>query len=255
MKIEEVIKIYDFLSKLDVMSFIGVLLLILVSLFAAFWAFKLNWRLLVVVQCVVLFAMITLYAEAVKRNRYLRIANALKTNLVYSGYYQKSFRRIDAVTYLGGDSADVIKTLKKLPEMYPTDFLLINMYGPTSSPLDTFGLRMIDPNAIEKIAKRIDNEAESASLLLKDYIKKNHLDTAYLGTSLDSLLIDNQGWLIGQDFFKAMIGRHGLMPIYNTQNSFEIGGFNVIGFSLLPDGKESEKKSGQKDTDLSRKDD
>ena len=255
MKIEEVIKIYDFLSKLDVWSFIGVLLLILVGLFATLWALKLNRKLIIVIQSVVLFAMITLYAEALKRNRYLRIANAIKTNLVYSGYYQKSFRHIDSVTYIEGDPTEVMKTLQQLPKMYSTDFLLIHMYGPSTSPLDTFGLRVIDPNAIEKIAKRIDLEAENVSLLLKNYMKKMSYDKVYLGITLDSLLIDNQGWLIGQDFFKAMIGRHGLMPIYDATRSLEIGGFNVIGFSLLPEGKEPENKSDQKEGKGKKKDD
>jgi hypothetical protein len=48
-------------------------------------------------------------------------------------------------------------------------------------------------------------------------------------------LIDNEGWLIGQDFFKALIGKNGLMPVYDTINSYPEGGYNITGFCLLAD--------------------
>lgn len=238
MKIEEVIKIYDFLGKLNLLNFIGVTLLTLISFLIILLPLRekklINWKILFVLEGIILFGMTILYLEAVRRNTYLPIANAIKTNLLYSGYYQKSFRQIQAVTYLQGDDSEVITRLKEIPQLYPTDFLLINMYSSNATSLDTLGLRIIDPDAIEQIDRRIYAEAESTSRAVKSFMEKNGLDTISVASDGALRLINNQGWLIGQDFFKALIGKNGLMPIYDTSMSYSIGGYNIKGFVLVP---------------------
>jgi hypothetical protein len=237
MKIEEVINIYDFLGKLNLLTFIGVTLLTLIGFLVILLPLRekklINWKILFALEGLILFGMIILYSEAVRRNTYLPIANSIKTNLLYSGYYQKSFRQIQAVTYLKGSDDDIASTLKEIPQLYPTDFLFINMYSTNATSLDTFGLRIIDPNAIEQIARRIDAEAESTSRVIRSFMENKRLDT--ISVTSDGLLrlIDNQGWLIGQDFFKALIGKNGLMPIYDTSISYSIGGYNIKGFVLV----------------------
>jgi hypothetical protein len=238
MKIEEVINIYDFLGKLSLLAFIGVAFLILVVIFTIILPLRekisLSWKTFIALEMIVLTALVILYLEARQRNKLLPIANAIKTNFINTGYYKKSFRQIGDITYLSADE-ELLRQLKKLPELYPTDFLLIHLYSQNNASIDTFGIRLIDPDALELINKKISEKALAASQLIASYMKKNQLDTISTSVKGQVRLIDNEGWLIGQDFFKALIGKNGLMPVYDTINSYPEGGYNITGFCLLAD--------------------
>ena len=47
--------------------------------------------------------------------------------------------------------------------------------------------------------------------------------------------IDNDGWLIGRDFFQALIGKDSLYPVYNNFHK-------IIGFTISSRNKEADEK-------------
>lgn len=249
MKIEEVFSIYEFLGKLGIGAFIGISILILIVILTILLPLKekiaMPVKVILLVEALALLSLIILYSEALKRNKLLPIANAVKANCIQTMFYNKSFRAIQELTYQEDDSTKLVATLKQLAEQYPSDFLLVHLWSKTPSQLDSFGLRINDPEARESIEKKIDDLAERTALLMEDIARdslKNHLMKMAFTNRTDKgesivlsteqiKLINNQGWLIDQDFFRALAGRHGWEPIYGSSVD-KFNNLNIIGFTI-----------------------
>lgn len=243
MKIEEVIKIYEFLGKLSVFAFIGITLLILVAILMVILplrdkvvSFRSN---IILLETLVLISLIGLYIEARARNKYLSMANATKSTFVSTGHTKKTFNQIIKINYMDS-TEETFDDLRALPEQFPTEFVLIHFNGKTTA--DSMGLRITDPAALTAIQKKLDEKAEVSSLHIRNYMLANKVDTVYTsleGMPLSSLIryIDNEGFLIGQDFFRALVGKNGLTAIYDTNFWYHEGGFHISAFHLTEEKK------------------
>jgi hypothetical protein len=242
MEIEEVIKIYDFLGRLNLIGFISICILLSAGILAVFLPFKerplISDKLIVWIIVLINVALISLFIQAKSRIPYLQLANRIKQDFVYYNFKQKSFNLIrlpdDEDEF---DSVKKLNILKKLPELFPDEFLLIQLKG--NSPLTRNGIAIIDAGTVEKIDKQIDAKSNLTSHLIVSYMNAHGKDTISMTVngklyansiySYPSLRdLDTDGWKIGQFFATTLVGKNDLQPIYDTIDFTR----PIIGFTI-----------------------
>jgi hypothetical protein len=247
MKIEEVIKIYEFLENLDFIGFFALCVLLSIGIYAVFVPLKVKRNVTLIVLVLLNGALGLLYYEAKGKIPDLHAANFIKQDFITSSYKQKSFKNIDLPETT--DTIEKIRILKRLVEKFPEEFLLVKLYVlkdstiklpnkknsvlkvSVRSPVDNMNntaIRIIDTKAIDKIDKQINDKANRTAHLLASYLFANNKDSILVNDDpkKPSLqIIDNDGWLIGPEFFKALVGRNDLQPFYDNSH-------NIISFSI-----------------------
>lgn len=225
MKIDEVISFYAFLSNINLLGFLSILivvnLLVYISLFAL--SQKPSQKVVVSVILILSFALSILYYEARERNRLMILGNDIKQNLFARLFKQTSFSDIIAEPNNKNIKED---DLKKLQNHFPHEFLVVNLNKES-------GICLIETNTIEKINAAIKEKAQKTGRLVVNYLKATGQDTLLINEPmpmqckhclfLESL--DYQGWLIGQDFFK-LLPNESLYPVYDKF-------YNITGFCLI----------------------
>jgi len=233
MKIEEVIKIYDFLGNIGGWGFVGLCILLSVSLLSIFIPLKekqvISTVMIVVIICIVNIGLFILYRQAQDKTGYLKAANFIKQDFVTTSYKQKSFSNITVPdTFIKQYKKDKEAFLYELIARFPDEFVLVPLSDLSKNRLNKIGIALTDVKAVEKIDKQIAEKASRTAHVMAVYMKSNNVNeipvySASNGTSLQT--IDNDGFLIGEEFRKALIGRDNLLPIYYPD--FSISGFTL----------------------------
>ncbi|MCW3121755.1 MAG: hypothetical protein JWQ38_1247 [Flavipsychrobacter sp.] len=248
MKIEEVIKIYEFLGNLTLVAFLGVYILLMVALLALLFSLKdkivsktqpkdyFN-NLISGTTAVVTLSLCILYYQAQKKMNLSKIALHIKSEFVYSNFTQKSFRNIDLPG--NNDSAAKLEMVTELINTFPNEFTSVRMPpGNSHDTLDITGIAIIDPVSVDQIYKTIEKKAIFASYLITKLIKKDSLEILYTDDINHPYSIqeniDKDGWFVGRDFFQYIIGKDSLFPVYNNQK--------IIGFTTFYKNEAAKKR-------------
>ena len=222
MKIEEVIKLYSFLGNLNNWGFAGVCIVLLAGMLIVVIPLKekvkIPWAAIFAIIIISGIGLKILHNEAIHRLKLLQIGNLIKEDLVYSNFKQKVFAKLSFPD--GFDSTREVVSLIELQDEFPGEFSIVDMDLSSKNYLYRKGITILDPHAKEKIEKNIEAKAKKTAVLIRDFMNKDSLSIFYTdaGHAHYSLQndIDNDGWLIGQDFFKALVGYNGLRPVYNS---------------------------------------
>lgn len=235
MKIDEVIRLYEFLGNLDLVAFGAVCALLNVAIIALLLPLKdklmpapgkASGMLSVPAIVITVTAPLTiLYYKAKDRAELIQLGNYVKQDIMATNYKQKSFRNID-LSKLGMDSTKKARMLKEMIVQLPKDFVHVTLSGAKGEGED--GVCLVNPADIEIINKSINDRAVATSKLLSDYMKANHLTQISAAPGEKLSKIDNYGWLIGKPFFDALTGKNGLYAVYDTAGNWGITGFRQL---------------------------
>lgn len=254
MEIEQVIKIYDFLGNLDFVGFIALCILLSIGIFAVYVPLKekkiVKTKIIAIIIVLINVSLLLLYIQAQRSVFMLHIANFIKQDFIASNYKQKGF------PYINFPDPKLDKTrsdiLHNLVDKFPNEFLLVKLYVAKDStgkgkreqdtiykvqdndPLKADAIALIDTKARDKIDSQIKAKAILTGQMLAAYMKEKKVDTISIYSKPNVLpeqdnslhRLDNTGWLIGPEFFKALIGISNLRPLYDID-------FNITGFTLI----------------------
>ena len=253
MKVEDASKIYEFLSHIQLLGFIGICLLVVLSvLFFVIPKDKLaTTPLIFLILLISLAPLIILYIQSKKNNELKYRATFIKQDFAFRHFRQASLRWLSQVTLNNTydlaktkDHDQLVKMAFALQEQFPDEFLIVYMNTGAKDDVDKFGLCIIDPILIKKNEDAIKENAERTADIATQLMASKKIDTLYINTDLaiahncnySLRQLNDEYWHIGPDFYTAMIGRKNLIPVYEirkeSSGKFQNYG-NIIAFTLV----------------------
>jgi hypothetical protein len=230
MNIEDVSKVYNFLGSIDLLAFISFCILLSITLWILILSFRERSKAFIKftsgVIIVVNLAFTALYIDAANNSKYLQLANFVKGEMVGKSYKTQSFQYI-----IFPDRYNSTKSamLTAIATRFPEEFFMTEVKDQLGAVQK--GLLLLDEKANRKIEQQINSKANLTSHLLAAMINSGIADTIYVNKNLSrpglkSLQqIDLEGWLIGREFFNALIGRNDLEPVWDER-------YNIIAFII-----------------------
>ena len=231
MKIDEVIKIYEFLGNLDWAGFVSVFVLLIVAMLALLAPLKDKMEKsaglipgysggLVGLIVIASIALVVLYHKARNRSEIIQLGNFVKQDLLSSNYKQKSFSRIDLDKLKLGNGKKQQLLLEMIAQI-PAEFVHVTLLDTNNKPED--GVCLVNADDLEIINKTTNERAIVTARLIADYLRAGRKDSI---STREIQQLDYYGWLIGPTFINALVGRNGLKPIYDLK-------WNIAGFTYV----------------------
>jgi hypothetical protein len=220
MRIEEMIKFYDFLANCSAMGLLGIwFILTLFTSAAAFWGKdKLNlttltfrWMALIGIGLSV-FAIIFIFnREAKERKAILQLANCVKSEYVMYGFKVVSMSDLINDFHCRNAKGKDIDTidLKKLLEMHANEFVKVKTDD------DDDGIRIIDPDALVAIDKYNREHLPFIKSRIQSYLKSSNDSVTYEQVRLNVDKYFDDEWI------ELMISKYDtvFVPCINTDTT------------------------------------
>lgn len=245
MKVEDALKLYEFLSQIHLLGFLAICLLVTLSvlLFIVPKEKLLNMRWLVLILLLAIVPLILLYTQSELHNKLKKVATNIKQDFAFKHYTQTTLRNLNIYTLNNKyESAGLLKLAYELEDQFPDEFLIVDMNINAADTLDKIGLCMIDSSVRRRNETAINDNALRTAEIARQLMIANNMDTIYINIDMARAhndkyclrQLNDEAWLVGTQFYTAMIGRSGLIPIYHPymENGKITGYQDIIGFMI-----------------------